>query len=404
MNSDIITPFSDKYKSICEFLDERGRRVWAATEVLGLGRGGVNIVRAATGMGYFTIKKGLDELAHPPSPPTRLRQIGGGRKKKSEIDVTFLSDLQLIIDPLTRGDPSNPLLWTSKSLVKLKATLKEQGHEVGITTIRKELKRLGYSLQSNRKRGEGEDHPDRNRQFEYINKKTKEQIKQKEPVISIDAKKKENLGNFSNKGQEYEPKGKPTETLMHDFPDKKNGKAIPYGIYDLVNNQGFVNVGIDHNTAEFAVNSIRSWWNQLGKTRFPKATKLTITADCDGSNQYNGRLWKVELQKLANELRLDIIVHHFPPGTSKWNKIEHRLFSYISKNWRGHPLVDLATVVNLISNTTTEAGLTVCCVENKNEYKKIKISKEELKKVAITPDEFLGNWNYTIQANKNKNK
>lgn len=362
-----------------------------------------NIVRAATGMGYFTIKKGLDELPPPPPLPIRLRQSGGGRKKKSEVDVTFLSDLQLIIDPLTRGDPSSPLLWTSKSLVKIKKALKEKGHQIGITTIRKELKRLGYSLQSNRKRREGEYHPDRNRQFEYINKKTKEQIERDEPVISVDAKKKENLGNFSNKGQEYEPQGKPTETLMHDFPNKKNGQAIPYGIDDLVNNQGFVNVGIDHDTSEFAVNSIRSWWNKLGKTRFPKVTTLTITADCGGSNQYNGRLWKVELQKLANELGLDIIVHHFPPGTSKWNKIEHRLFSYISKNWRGRPWVDWAAVVNLISNTTTETGLTVCCVEDKIKYKKgIKISDKELKKVAITPDDFLRRWNYTMETNKNK--
>jgi transposase len=409
MESVSITTISEKYKSIQQFFDERSKRIWAAAEAKAIGRGGINAVRAATGMGYFTIKKGFEELEKSPAAQQRIRHPGGGRKKKTETDETLLSDLKQIIDPLTRGDPMNPLLWTSKSLAKIVVALKKEKHEVGITTVRKLLKQLGYSLQSNRKRREGEDHPDRNSQFEYINECVREQIAHDEPVISIDAKKKENLGNYSNKGQEYQPKKHPLEVNMHDFPNKELGKAIPYGIYDLVNNRGFVNVGIDHAVmlwgAEFAVNSIRAWWYELGKERFPKATTLTITADSGGSNSYRTKLWKYELQKLADEVRLDIIVHHFPPGTSKWNKIEHRLFSYITKNWRGHPLIDLATVINLIANTKTETGLTVRCVEDKKLYEKgIKINDSELNKIDLQPATFLGNWNYSIKTKKIKNK
>jgi hypothetical protein len=402
MDERIIAKIAEKYKSIEPFLDERSKRVWAAAEAKALGRGGINAVRAAIGIGYLPLKRGFQELEHP-SDDQRLRKTGGGRKKKTTHDTTLLSDLKLIVDPLTRGDPMNPLLWTSKSLSKIRAALKEMGHTVGITTIRLELKALGYSLQSNRKRREGEDHPDRNSQFEFINEQVKQQIAKNEPVISIDTKKKENIGNFSAKGQEYQPKGQPVETKMHDFPDKKLGKAVPYGIYDLLHNKGFVNVGISSDTAQFAVNSIRVWWNEIGKQRFCNAKQLTITADSGGSNNYRTKLWKVELQKLADELGLDIIVHHFPPGTSKWNKVEHRLFSYISKNWRGRPLVDMATVVNLIANTKTETGLTVRCVEDKNIYKKgIKVTKAELEKVNLEPATFHGEWNYTIKTKRNK--
>jgi transposase len=404
MENRIISIISDKYKSVQGFLDEHSKRIWAAAEAQSLGRGGINAVRAATGMGYWTLRKGLEELADPSMNVVRIRKSGGGRKKKIETDKTLLEDLQLIVAPATRGNPMNPLLWTSKSLSKIVNGLKEQGHEVGITTVRKLLKQLGYSLQSNRKRREGENHPDRNAQFEYINEHVKKRIAQDEPVISVDTKKKENLGNYSNKGQEYQPKGQPVETNMHDFPDKNKGKAIPYGIYDMVNNMGFVTIGIDHDTAEFAVHSIRTWWKEMGKKRFPKATSLTITADCGGSNSYRTKLWKVELQHLADEFGLDIIVHHFPPGTSKWNQVEHRLFSYISKNWRGRPLIDLVTVVNLIANTKTESGLKVRCIEDKNLYEKgIKITNNELKKINIKPQTFHPEWNYTIET-KNKNK
>jgi hypothetical protein len=350
-------------------------------------------------MGYYTLKKGLEELENPPTDTKRIRKPGGGQKKKSEKDKTLLQDLKFIVDPITRGAPMSSLLWTSKSLAKIVAALKVKGHEVGITTIRKELKKLGYSLQSNRKTRDGASHPDRNAQFEYINEQVQAQIAQEEPVISVDTKKKENLGNYSAKGQEYEPKGHPVETKMHDFPDKEKGKAIPYGIYDLLNNKGFVSVGIDHDTSQFAVNAIRTWWKELGQERFPQATTLTITADSGGSNGYRSRLWKVELQKLADELGLDIIVHHFPPGTSKWNKVEHRLFSYISKNWRGRPLIDLVTVVNLIANTTTETGLTVRCIEDKNKYKKgIRVSDAELEQIHLQPQDFHRDWNYRIKT------
>jgi transposase len=403
MDTDIILKLSEKYKSIYPFLDERSKRIWAASEAKSIGRGGINAVRAATGMGYFTIKKGFDELENSPTSTDRIRQSGGGRKKKIETDTTLLQDLQTIVEPITRGDPTSPLLWTSKSLTKIVKGLKEKGHVVGITSVRKLLKQLGYSLQSNRKRREGEDHPDRNVQFEYINKHVKEQISKDEPVISVDTKKKENIGNYSNKGQEYQPKGQPVETKMHDFPDKKKGKAIPYGIYDMINNTGFVNVGVDHDTAEFAVHSIRTWWYEMGKERFPNARTLTITADCGGSNSSHSKLWKVELQKLSNEIGLDIVIHHFPPGTSKWNKVEHRLFSYISKNWRGRPLIDLVTIVNLIANTKTESGLLVRCVEDKKLYAKgIKVSNEELKNVTIEPATFHADWNYTIKTKMQK--
>jgi hypothetical protein len=293
------------------------------------------------------------------------------------------------------------LRWTTKSLRHLVNELTRQGHPVGITTVRQLLQSMGYSLQANRKTREGTTHPNRNEQFEYINQQVREFIASKQPVISVDAKKKENLGHFSNKGSEYQPKKHPVETAMHDFPDKELGKAIPYGVYDLIHNLGFVHVGIDHDTAEFAVNSIRMWWKEMGQERFPKAERLLITADSGGSNSIRARLWKIELQKLADEIGLKITVCHFPPGTSKWNKIEHRLFSFISKNWRAQPLRDRATVVNLISNTETTKGLKVRCRVDENKYQKgIKITDEELKKVKIKKHTFQSEWNYTIETNK----
>lgn len=404
MDENIITRIRRKYNNIKEFFDETTKRLWAATEAQDLGRGGITAVHQATGIDVRTIRKAINELRQGITllPGKRQRQLGGGKKKITETHPQLLEAVKKIVDPVTRGDPMNPLKWTSKSIRKIAAALQEQGHQAGITTVRKLLKQLGYSLQANRKTREGTDHPDRDAQFQYINEQAKTLIAEDQPVISVDTKKKENLGNFSNKGGEYEPKGHPVATKTHDFPEKELGKAIPYGIYDLLNNKGFVSVGVDHDTAEFAVNGIRTWWNETGKYRFTNAKKLLITADSGGSNSYRTRLWKVELQKLANELEIEIMVCHFPPGTSKWNKVEHRLFSYISKNWRGRPLVNLATVIELISNTTTEAGLTVQCLEDKNIYKKgIKISDKELAKVNLKQAEFHGEWNYSIKPNKN---
>jgi transposase len=333
-------------------------------------------------------------------PLGRCRRAGGGKKKSTQTDSQLEQALNNLIDPVTRGDPMSSLRWTTKSLRHLAEELKSQGHSVGITTIRKLLKSMGYSLQANRKTREGTEHPNRNEQFEYINKQVNEFIVSEQPVISVDAKKKENLGNFSNKGREYQPKKQPVETSMHDFPDKELGKAIPYGVYDLAHNLGFVHVGIDHDTAEFAVNSIRVWWQEMGRECFPKAESLLITADSGGSNSSRARLWKMELQKLANETGLKITVCHFPPGTSKWNKIEHRLFSFISKNWRAQPLRDMATVVNLISNTKTTKGLKVRCRVDENKYQKgIKITDNELKKIKIKNHPFQSEWNYSIETN-----
>ena len=292
----------------------------------------------------------------------------------------------------------NPLRWTTKSLRNLVAELKLMGHIIGITALRKLLKQKGYSLQANRKTREGEDHPDRDAQFCYINEKAKEFIADGSPVISVDTKKKENIGNFSNKGGEYQPKGQPVETNMHDFPDAELGKAIPYGVYDIEHNEGFVNVGITSDTAEFAVNSIERWWNEVGKKRFPKTKRLLLTADGGGSNGHRTRLWKKALQEFCNKYGLEVTVCHYPPGTSKWNKIEHKLFSFISKNWRGRPLLDLATVVNLIGSTRTSAGLEVRCVVDERSYAKgIKVSDEELASLNVRPHSFHGEWNYTIK-------
>jgi transposase len=402
MKADIIQTLRATYADISPFLNERSRRIWAASAAKNLGRGGITLVQKVTGISSKTIRKGILELeSDPVLPVDRCRKSGGGRKKITETQPQLIDALKAIVDPATRGDPQNPLLWTSKSLSKIVTALKKQGFQVGITSVRLLLKQLGYTLQSNRKRLEGSHHPDRDAQFEYVNKQIKKQLAKKQPVISVDSKKKENLGNYSNKGQEYQPKKQPVSTNTHDFPGKDNLHAIPYGVWEMKNNTGFVSIGITHNTAEFAVNTIRSWWKLFGMQRFPQATNLTITADSGGSNASNSRLWKLKLQELADEIQKDITVLHYPPGTSKWNKIEHRLFAYISKNWRGKPLVDMATVVNLIANTTTKSGLTVHCLEDKNNYKTaIKVTNKELKNINLKPHKFHSEWNYTIKYNK----
>ena len=332
-------------------------------------------------------------------PSIRCRKKGGGRKKVTDLYPNILNELELLIEAHTKGNPENPLLWTSKSVRKLQSNLAAKGIEVCPRTICDLLKELGYSLQSNRKSlALKESHPDRNAQFEYINAQAKTFIAEDEPVISIDAKKKETIGNFKNNGSEYRKKKTPRKVLDHDFPLKE--KATPYGVYDIAQNKGFVNVGISNDTAEFAANSIIKWWKLVGSKRYPNATKIMITADCGGSNGYKVKLWKVKLQEVANQLNKDIYVTHFPPGTSKWNKIEHRLFSYISINWRGKPLDQLLTVINLIASTTTDTGLTVECVSDTQEYKKgIVVKDKVLKTINIKQHQFHGEWNYTIKPN-----
>jgi len=387
-------------------MDERMRRQWAAAEAAQIGWGGVTAVAAATGLSRNTITTGLHELRYRESHPRevvepRVRRPGGGRKQLIEIDPTLWEALEKMIDPLTRGDPESPLRWTCKSTRRLAEELTRQRHHVSDRTVAALLKSAGYSLQANRKTNEGASHPDRDAQFGYINRRVREFQRQQQPVISVDTKKKELVGEFKAVGTEWQPKGTPTKVNVHDFPDKKLGKAIPYGIYDLVSNEGWVSVGIDHDTAQFAVASIRRWWTEMGASRFPRAQKLMITADGGGSNSSRNRLWKVALQELANELQLPLQVSHFPPGTSKWNKIEHRLFSFITKNWRGRPLTSYQVIVELISNTTTEAGLIVKAAIDTTDYKTgVKISDEELAKVNIRRARFHGEWNYTIIPRK----
>lgn len=404
MKKEVVQTIGVKYNRVQNFLDERSRRIWAASEAESIGYGGISAESTATGLCPRSIRRGLDELqSSSPLPVGSIRHPGGGRKRCTDKDKTLLKSLDALVEPFTRGDPMKPLRWTCKSERTLAAELQAQGHQVGRETVGNLLKQMDYSLQSNRKTREGNDHPDRNRQFEYINKQVKKFMRQKQPVLSVDTKKKENIGNFSNKGRSYRKKGCPIMTKTHDFPDKKLGKAIPYGIYDIANNFGFVNVGVNHDTAQFAVNSLRTYWQEMGQARFPNVTKWLITADCGGSNSYRTKLGKVELQKLADELGIEITVCHFPPGTSKWNKIEHRLFSFISKNWQAEPLKNMATIVNLISNTKTTTRLEVCCVIDKKKYeKKIKVTEDELKRCNIKKHNFHCEWNYTIKPKNNK--
>lgn len=389
----------EKFRALAGELNERQRRLWAASEARAAGRGGIAATARATGISSETIRKGIGELrAGARLEPGRVRRRGGGRKPLTEVDPSLLTDLERLVDAEGRGDPESPLRWTSKSVRHLAEGLRGLGHEAHFTKVAQLLRGLGYSLQANVKTREGRQHPDRDAQFRHINAVAKRAVDRGEPVISVDTKKKELVGDFKNGGREWRPKGEPELVRVHDFKDKQLGKAIPYGIYDIGTDQGWVNVGIDHDTAQFAVNSIRSWWEHLGQPRYPHASTLQITADCGGSNGNRTRLWKVELQKLADDTGLEIAVCHLPPGTSKWNRIEHRLFSFITMNWRGKPLVSLETIINLIGATTTSTGLEVYARLDKGSYPaKIKVSDNTLKAVNLHGDEFHPEWNYCIK-------
>jgi len=388
-----------KFRALAGELNERQRRLWAASEATAAGRGGIAATARATGIAVDTIRKGIGELEAGESIGAgRVRRPGGGRKRLSDSDPRLLVDLERLVDADRRGDPESLLLWTSKSVRHLAGELRELGHQVEYVTVAKLLRSAGYSLQANVKTREGRQHPDRDLQFRRINTICRQALEDREPIISIDCKKKELVGDFKNGGREWRPKGEPEPVRVHDFKDKQLGKASPYGIYDITANQGWVNVGVDHDTAQFAVNSIRGWWEHLGQARYPNATRLQITADCGGSNGNRVRLWKVELQKLTDELGLEIHVSHLPPGTSKWNRIEHRLFSYITMNWRGKPLVSLETIINLIGATKTNTGLQVYARLDDREYPaKIRVTDPELAAVNLHPETFHPEWNYSIK-------
>jgi hypothetical protein len=382
-------------------LDERGRRLFAAGEVRTAGWGGLAIVSRITGLARSTINRGEDDLDAEPLAKGQVRRAGGGRRAIGEVDPGLIPALERLVEPATLGDPMRPLIWVSKSMDKLAATLTAMGHPISADTVHKELVKLGFSRQFNRKADEGSKHPDRNAQFEYINARVVAAQAQAQPVISVDTKKKELVGNFKNGGSDYRPKGDPRRVNVHDFVDKELGKAVPYGVYDVTANAGFVSVGITSDTAEFAVQSIRCWLDRMGRQRYRQAHELTITADCGGSNGARVRLWKVELQKLADETGLALRVHHYPPGTSKWNKIEHRLFCHITQNWRGRPLTDRVTVVELIGATTTKTGLKVECALDTRTYEKgIKVSDAEMEALNIAGDDFHPEWNYTIKPRR----
>jgi hypothetical protein len=401
----VIARVRRKFRSLRPEMDERLRRQWAAAEARDLGWGGVTAVAQATGMSRVTITAGLRELVQPPKvraeEAIRVRRPGGGRKRVTESDPALLAALEALIDPMTRGDPESPLRWTCKSTRRLAEELTQQEHLIGPRTVALLLHEAHYSLQANRKTREGSSHPDRNAQFEYINTLVRRFQHRGQPAVSVDTKKKELVGDFKNAGQQWRPRGQPEDVRVHDFKDPALGKAIPYGVYDLLNDQGWVSVGIDHDTAEFAANSLRRWWTEMGSRRFPRATTLLITADGGGSNSSRSRLWRVSLQNLADALQMKLTVVHFPPGTSKWNKIEHRLFSFITHNWRGQPLISHQAIVSLIASTTTRSGLVVRAALDTNQYAtKIKVSDEQLAQVRIKPHDFHGEWNYTISPRR----
>jgi len=380
-------------------LDERTRRVVAAAEARAVGRGGVTLVARVTGLARSTLRRGINELEAPATaaPAERVRRPGGGRKPLTAHDPTLLADLEALVDPVTRGDPESPLRWTSKSLVKLAEALGEQGCRISGRVVGELLKGLGYSLQATRKTLEGTDHPDRDAQFAHINAQAHAFQQRGQPVISVDTKKKELVGEFKNGGREWQPQGQPAAVNVHDFPSQAVGRAIPYGVYDLTWNEGWVSVGTDHDTAGFAVETIRRWWQQMGALTYSSATELLITADGGGSNSSRSRLWKVALQRFADEYGLRVTVCHFPPGTSKWNKIEHRLFAHITENWRGRPLVSHDVVVNLIGSTTTRTGLRVRAALDPAPYPtKQQVSDEALARVQLQRADFHGEWNYAI--------
>ena len=391
-----------KFEALKPLMNERMRRWWAAAEAAALGSGGIAAVVAATGISRLTITAGMAEqqrqAAGEADAPTRgMRRPGGGRKAVTQTNPTLLRDLESLVDPLTRGDPQSPLRWTCKSTRKLAATLHELGHQVGDRTVARLLQDLGYSLQANRKTKEGAAHPDRDAQFQHINEQTKAFQQQGQPVVSVDTKKKELVGDFKNGGRDWQPIGVPERVRVHDFEDKALGKAIPYGVYDVTANTGWVSVGTDHDTAEFAVETLRRWWRQVGASTYTKATALLVIADGGGSNGSRTRLWKAELQGLADELAMRIAVCHLPPGTSKWHKIEHRMFAYITQNWRGKPLVSHEVIVQLIGSTTTQTGLTIRAEINAGCYATgRKIPDKDFADIRMKRDAFHGEWNYTI--------
>jgi transposase len=388
-----------KYQALAKHLDERARRVWAATEADAFGYGGISLVARATGISRRAIHRGLTELnTRDAVAPDRIRQPGGGRKSVVHHYPDLPEKLEGLVEPLTRGDPESPLRWTCKSVRSLADELKSDGIRIGRQSVAKQLHALGYSLQGNRKTIEGNQHPDRNAQFEHINQRVAQEMKAGNPVISVDTKKKELVGNYKNSGRQWHRKGEAPEVNGHDFPSPDVPRAHPYGVYDLARNRGFVNVGTDHDTATFAVASIRKWWMAQGRRAYPNARRLLITADAGGSNGSRLRLWKWELHRLADELGVPISVCHFPPGTSKWNKVEHRLFSFISQNWRGEPLADYETVVHLISKTTTTVGLKVSCRLDRRRYPTgRKVSDEQWARINLHRDDFHGDWNYEIR-------
>jgi transposase len=404
----VIERIRGKFLALDAVLDERSRRQWAAAEAMEYGYGGVTAVADATGLARDTIAVGIQELKyrqlHPDEPVTeRLRKRGAGRKLSTESDPALLTALEALVEPLTRGDPESPLRWTCKSTRRLAEELTSQGHKIGYRSVAWLLHEAGYSLQANRKTREGNQHPDRNAQFEFINTQATRFQKRGQPVISVDTKKKELVGDFKNPGSEWQPEGQPERVRVHDFKDEELGKAIPYGVYDVTNNQGWVSVGIDHDTAYFATASIRRWWEQMGSVRFPRAKELFITADGGGSNSFKTRLWKVALQELSNEVGLKLTVSHFPPGTSKWNKVEHRLFSFITQNWRGKPLVSVQVIVNLIAATRTTKGLIVKAAIDDRKYETgIEVTDEQMAKLNIEPASFHGEWNYTIKPKRER--
>jgi len=393
---------AEKYEALRDVMDEQLRRLWAATEARALGYGGVSTVARAVGLTRPTIAAGMKELGDARglarlAPKNRVRRIGAGRPRATDSDVGLGPALEELVDPATRGHPMSPLRWTCKSVRTLAAELTRQGHPVSHQTVSEVLQHSGYSLQVNRKTREGAGHPDRNAQFEHIARRAKEFQQRGQPVISVDTKKKELVGDFKNAGQEWHPAGQPPTVRVHDFKDDELGKAIPYGVYDLGANAGWVSVGIDHDTPEFAVESIYCWWRQMGRKTYPEARELLITADGGGSNGSRTRLWKVALQRLADATGLKIAVCHFPPGTSKWNKIEHRMFCHITRNWRGRPLESLEVIVNLIASTTTTKGLRVRAALDTDAYPTgVKVDDAAMAALHLTPDKFHGDWNYAI--------
>lgn len=395
---EMLAGITDRYKRLRGLLDERSRRLLVAAESESVGAGGISAVSKATGVSRQVIRQGMAELKEAAVlPERRIRRSGGGRKKAQVLDPALKSDLEELLESTTRGDPESPLRWTCRSVRNLESELNNKGHTVSHQVVADLLHELGYSLQSNRKSTEGASHPDRNAQFEFVNEKVKRYLSEKAPVISVDTKKKELIGDFKNGGQELRPKGNPEKVRVHDFLIPELGRANPYGIYDIGLNTGWVSVGVDHDTAEFAVASIRRWWRQMGQPAYPNATRLLITADGGGSNGSRVRLWKLELQKFADEAKLSIAVCHFPPGTSKWNKIEHRLFSQITQNWRGKPLISLEVMVSLIASTSTKTGLKVHSELDTRTYPKgVKVSDQEIERLNLKKDLFHGEWNYEL--------